>query len=394
MSNWNFDKEIDRHNTCCMKYDGLEELFGRTDLLPLWIADMDFAVNQHIADALSHRFKHHIYGYSRPRDEYWQSIIDWEKRKHNFRFTREDVTYVPGIVKGIALAVNYFTEKGDKIVIQPPVYHPFKMVIEGNKRVAVNNPLLRNGDKYSMDFDGLEKIFSEEKPKMMILCNPHNPIGIVWSKETLAKLAILCKKYNVLVVSDEIHGDLAIFGHENVPFATACPEAEQNSVTFGAPSKTFNIPGLVSSWVVVKNPEIRQGFFDWLTTNEFNEPTFVATLATEVAYTECDKWLDATKEYIEDNIRYVEDYCSQNIPGIHPIRPEASFLLWLDCSGLKLSHDELISLFVDNAHLALNDGEMFGSQGAHCMRLNVGTCRKNLTQALEQLKVAITKLKK
>lgn len=385
----NFDKLIDRHNTQAIKVDGMNTLFGREDLIPLWVADMDFEVCPEITKALKLRLAHHIYGYSCPKPSYWQSIIDWESYKHNFDFTREEISYVPGVVKGIALAINYYTNEGDKIVIQPPVYHPFKMVAEGNSRIVVNNPLINNNGSYSMDLDGLEKIFKEENPKMIILCNPHNPIGITWNRETLTSLASLCKRYDVIVLSDEIHGDLALFGNEHIPFATVSVEAADMCVTFGAPSKTFNIPGLVSSWCVIKNSKLRKGFFEWLSNNEFNDPTLIATTATEAAYTKGDGWLAEAKSYIEGNIIWVEDYCKKYIPQIKVIRPEASFLLWLDCKALNLSHSGLINLFVNHAHLALNDGEMFGTEGTGYMRLNVGTSRQVLELALDALKIAI-----
>ncbi|MEG0559532.1 MAG: MalY/PatB family protein [Muribaculaceae bacterium] len=392
MNKYNFDKIIDRHNTKAIKIDALKELFGKSDLLPLWVADMDFEIYEGIVDAIEKRMSHHIYGYSCPSDGYWQSIIDWQSANNQFCFTKEEITYVPGVVKGLAMAVNFFTEKGDKIVIQSPVYHPFSMVIEGNERIVVKNPLLHNDDDdYAMDFENLENIFCTEKPRMLILCNPHNPIGITWSKDTLARLAHLCKKHEVLVVSDEIHGDLAMFGNHFTPFATASIEAAENSIILGAPSKTFNIPGLVSSWVVVKNAKLRNRFFHWLESNEFNEPTFIATISTEAAYTGGKEWLNAAKKYIEDNIITVEEYCKKNIPGVKAIRPQASFLIWLDCSGLGLNHDELIDLFVNKARLALNDGEMFGCEGKCHMRFNVASPRSVVINALERLASIINK---
>ena len=283
MEQYDFDKIVNRCNTRATKVDALQSMFGSQSLIPLWVADMDFEVCPHIVEALETRMAHHIYGYSCPDEAYWQSIIDWQARRNGFHFTRDEVDYVPGVVKGIGFAVNYFTERGDKVVIQPPVYHPFKMVIEGNGRQVINNPLKHSGDTYSMDLEGLEQIFIEHRPRMLILCNPHNPIGIIWGKEVLASLASLCRRYGVIVVSDEIHGDLGLFGNQHVPFATVSEDAAAISVTFGAPSKTFNIPGLVSSWTVVKNPEMRRVFFGWLAANEFDEPGCVATIAAEAA---------------------------------------------------------------------------------------------------------------
>lgn len=391
---YNFDKIIERHGTESIKYDGLKQLFGKEDLIPLWVADMDFEVCPEITASLQQRLNHHIYGYSCTDDSYWQSIIDWERNTHDFNFTRDELTYIPGVVKGIGFAVNYFTNKGDKIVIQEPVYHPFRNVAEGNGRIVLNNPLVKDGDFFTMDLEGLEAIFRDEHPRMMLLCNPHNPIGITWDIEILRKVDTLARRYGVVVVSDEIHADLAMFGHTHHVFASVSDDAAAVAVTLSAPSKTFNIPGIVSSWCVIKNPDLRKGFFEWLEANEFNEAPFFSTIATESAYKCGSEWLDQAKNYIENNIIAVEEYCAKHIPAIKPIRPLASFLVWLDCSALNLSHEELVDLFVNKAGLALNDGEMFGLGGNGHMRLNVGTPRKILLKALDNLKDAIVKLNK
>lgn len=389
MGKYNFDKIIDRRGTGSMMTDCLTKVFGRNDLSPLWIADMDFEVCPAISQAIEKRAEHHIYGYSQAPDSYWESIIGWIKRRHDWDVTREEITYVNGVVRGYAYALNFFTKPGDTIVIQQPVYHPFRNVAVGNHRRVVSNDLIKNGDCYSMDLPGLEHIFATENPKLMVVCNPHNPIGICWDKESLIEVARLAKKYNVIIVSDEIHCDLGIFGHKHTPFASVSEDAAAVSISFGAPSKTFNIPGVSSSWCVIKNPELRKDFFHWLQVNEFSVPTWFATAATEAAYNNGEEWLDELIPYIENNILAVEEYCKQNLPLIHPVRPQASFLVWLDCSKLGLTHDELIDLFVNKAHLALNDGEMFGKGGEGCMRLNMANPRQILIDALEQLKKAI-----
>lgn len=389
MNKYNFDKIIDRRGTGSIMTDCLTKVFGRDDLCPLWIADMDFEVCPAISDALEKRASHHIYGYSQAPESYWNSIIKWIKKRHNQDVAHEEITFVAGVVRGYAYALNFFTQKGDTVVIQQPVYTPFRNVATGNHRRVVSNDLVKKDDTYEMDLEGLENIFREQKPKLMVLCNPHNPIGICWSKETLTEVARLARKYDVVVVSDEIHGDLGLFGHKHTPFASVSEDAAMVSISFGAPSKTFNIPGVTSSWCVVKNPELRKPFFQWLQVNEFNVPTWFATVATEAAYTYGEEWLEELIPYIEDNIIAVEEYCKENLPGIHPVRPQASFLIWLDCTGLKLSHDALIDLFVNKAHLALNDGETFGKGGEGHMRLNVANSRRMLLNALEQLKNAI-----
>ena len=386
---YNFDKIVERHGTDSLKFDDLLSRYGRTDLTPLWVADMDFEVCQEITAALKQRLDHRIYGYSCADEGYWQSIIDWERNMHGFEIDRSELTYIPGVVKGIGFAINHFTRQGDKVVIQEPVYHPFRIVPEGNGRQVISNDLILKDGRHDMDLEGLEAIFKDEKPRMMILCNPHNPMGVTWAPETLRQVARLAKQYGVIVVSDEIHGDLALFGHKHHPFATVSDEAAEVSITLGAPSKTFNIPGIVSSWCVVKNPALRQSFYGWLEANEFNDTNFLSTVATEAAYKCGSEWLDQAKAYIERNIIAVEEFCAAELPQIKPMRPEASFLVWLDCSELNLDHAGLIDLFVNKAGLALNDGEMFGMNGACHMRLNVATPRKVLMGAMQKLKAAI-----
>lgn len=386
---YNFDNVIDRNGTAAVKIDRLDRVFGRHDLTPLWIADLDFAVCPQITEALLKRLQHPVLGYSEATDSYWQSIIDWNERRHDFRIAREELCFIPGVVKGIALAVNYFTQKGDAVVIQPPVYTPFRTVVEGNGRKVVENPLIFDGETYSMDLDGLETLVAEHKPKLLVLCNPHNPIGIQWDKETLARLAAICRKGGVTVVSDEIHGDLMLHGRKHIPFLAAGEDARAVGIMLGAPSKTFNIPGLVSSWMVIKNPELRKPFFDWLEVNEFNSPVMISTIGAEAAYNNGEKWLDAMLAYVEENIDFVVDYCNRNIPGLKVIRPQASFLLWLDFRALHLCQREIMDLLLDKAHLALNDGSTFGVQGAGFARLNIGTPRSVLAGALESLRNAV-----
>ena len=391
MAKYNFDLCIDRHGTQCKKIEVLKQDYGRDDLLPLWIADMDFAVCPEITQALVRRLADHpIYGYTCTYDAYWQSIIDWQRRRNGFDFTRDEVTFVAGIVTGLGLAVNFFTRPGDKIVIQQPVYHPFKDVIAGNGRVMVDNPLLPDqAGLYRMDLDGLERIFEHEHPRMLVLCNPHNPAGIAWPVDVLRQVARLAHKHGVIIFSDEIFGDLMLYGHKHTPMATVSDEAAAVTVTCGAPSKTFNIAGLKSSWCVVKNPELRQPFFRWIETNELCNANMTSIIATEAAYRHGEQWLDECLRYIEGNIDLIVQYCHQHLPGIVAVKPQAGFLLWLDCTGLGLEHEQVVDLFVNKARLALNEGSMFGPAGRCHMRLNVGTPRTVIQQALQRLHAAL-----
>lgn len=386
---YNFDKIIDRTGSGDLKHCVLKERYGRDDLLPLWVADMDFETPEFITDALRKRLEHSLFGYTVVPEELWATIIRWIADHHRWQVERQWLTYIPGIVKGIGMAINVFVKDDEKVIIQPPVYHPFRLTPQGNGRKVVFNPLKEKPDGgYEMDFEQLAEV-ADKKCRLLILSNPHNPAGICWDADTLRRLAHFCYEHNIIVISDEIHSDMALFGNRHIPFATVSDEAAQISITFGAPSKTFNIAGIVSSYAIVPNLTLRRRFYTWLEANELNDPPLFAPIATIAAYQNGEQWRRQMLAYVEENIRFVEDYCRENIPAIKPLRPQASFLVWLDCRALGLNHEQLIDLFVNRAHLALNDGEMFGQGGEGFVRLNVGTPRAILKQALEQLKRAI-----
>lgn len=389
MGKYNFDKVIDRRGTGAIKLEALETMFGDAELLPLWVADMDFETPEFITEALRRRLDHSLFGYTVEPTDYRPTIVKWIADHHGWDIRSEWMAYIPGIVKGIGMAINVFVGEDEKVIIQPPVYHPFRLTPEGNKRKVVFNPLIENTDgTYSMDFDNLAKV-ADEKCRLLILSNPHNPGGIVWDRETLQRLAKFCYERGIIVISDEIHCDMALYGHKHIPFASVSDEAAACSITFGAPSKTFNIAGIVSSYAIVPDEKLRDRFFSWLTANEFDAPTMFATIATTAAFKEGEEWRREMLEYVQGNIDYVIEYCAEHIPQIKPRRPQASFLIWLDCRGLGLSHDALIELFVKKARLALNDGDMFGPGGEGFMRLNIASPRSVIRQALEQLKEAI-----
>ena len=389
MTMYDFNKIVDRTGSGDLKHEVLEERYGRADLLPLWVADMDFETPSFITDALRKRLEHSLFGYTVEPKDYWQTVQKWIKDHHQWDVKREWLSYIPGIVKGIGMVVNVFTKPDEKVIIQPPVYHPFRLTPQGKGREVVYNPLKENADgTYSMDFDNLAEV-ADDKCKVLILSNPHNPAGIVWSKDTLARLADFCFDHNILVISDEIHCDMALWGNKHVPFATASEKAARCSITFGAPSKTFNIAGIVSSYSIIPNDEIRSKFYTWLAANELNEAPMFSPIATIAAFKNGEEWRKDMLHYIEENIMFVEKYCKEYLPQIKPLRPEASFLVWLDCRQLGLNHEQLIDLFVNKAHLALNDGEMFGKGGEGFMRMNVGTPRAILKKALDQLKEAL-----
>lgn len=392
MGIYDFDKVTDRHGSGALKTDALKERFGRSDLLPLWVADMDFETPPFITDAIRDRLGHPVFGYTTEPQDYWPTVMKWIEDHHGWKVQREWMTYIPGIVKGIGMAINALLGPDDKVIIQPPVYHPFRLVPQGNGREVVFNPLKENADgSYSMDFEGLASV-ADKSCRMLILSNPHNPAGIVWPRKTLERLAGFCHERGIIVISDEIHCDMALYGHRHIPFASVSKEAASCSITFGAPSKTFNIAGIVSSYAIVPCEELRQKFYGWLTANEFNDAPIFSPIATIAAFKKGEEWRKEMLKYVEDNIDFLIDFCQRDIPSIRPLRPQASFLVWLDCRELGLSHDGLVSLFVDKAGLALNDGEMFNPGGKGFMRMNVATPRSVLVKALEQLRDAVAEI--
>ncbi|MDR0572528.1 MAG: PatB family C-S lyase [Tannerella sp.] len=388
MTLYHFDEIIERKDTDCVKYDRLKEHFGREDLIPLWVADMDFRTPDFIIDAMKKRCEHPVFGYTYPSDEYFNSIINWIRELHDWNIRKEWISYIPGIVKGIAFAIEHFTRKGDKVIIQPPIYHPFRLVPDSLGREVVNNPLRLVNGVYEMDFDHLEAII-DEKCKILILSNPHNPAGIVWKKETLQRLASICAGRHIIVISDEIHAEMIYPSYAHHPFPTVSDEAASCSITFAAPSKTFNIAGIVSSYAIVPDDSLRKAFYSFLEAGEFNHGTIFAYTAVVAAYTQGTEWRRRMIDYVIKNVHFVDRYLKNGIPQIKAYMPQASFLVWLDCAGLGLNHKELIGLFRDRANLALNDGAMFGSEGNGYMRLNVGCPRSQLETALGKLKNAI-----
>ena len=393
---YNFDEVIERRGSSCLKYDALEERYGRADLIPLWVADMDFKTPDFIVDALRRRLDHPIFGYTMKGD-YFSVLASWVEKLHGWSVKPEEMCYIPGIVKGIGLAQRCFLSPGDQVIIQPPVYHPFRLVPQACGFEVVNNPLIPVYDSegflqsYEMDFEGLERLIGP-RTKMLVLSNPHNPCGICFPKETLAQLAEICCRRGVIVVSDEIHAEMVLGGKRHIPFASASEDAALCSISFMAPSKTFNIAGIVSSYCIIKNAELREKFFNYLGACELEDPTIFALEATRAAYSDQGlAWRKEMLTYVEGNIDFVCEWFAGNLPEIHPVRPQASFLVWLDCRKLALEQKDLVDLFVNKAGLALNDGAMFGPGGEGYMRLNIACPRSLLATALSQLKSAMGK---
>ncbi|MCH5224991.1 MAG: PatB family C-S lyase [Muribaculaceae bacterium] len=394
MGKYNFDEEIERRGSGALKTDRLKERFGREDLLAAWVADMDFATPPFIIDALKKRLDHPIFGYCTEPEDYRRLICEWEWSIHKWRIEPDWISYIPGIVKGIGMVINVFTKPGDPVYILPPVYHPFRISTEMNERKVVNVPLKLNSEgRFKMDFDKLKEVAEGNGPGVLILSNPHNPGGTVWSKEELRELAHICHEKHIIVVSDEIHADMVLWGKQHVPFMTVSQEAEAISITFCAPSKVFNIPGIVASFSVVANEVLRNKFYKWLSANEFNEAPEFSYIATCAAYREGHEWRKEMLEYVEENIKTVEEYFRREEPRIKALRPDASFLVWLDCRELGLSQKDLVNLFINKAHVALNDGSMFGEGGEGFMRLNVGMPRSKVMEVVGRISDAVKQVK-
>lgn len=387
---YDFDELLERRGTDSVKWDGVRDVWGRDDLLPLWVADMDFRTPPFVMDALQRQLSGGVLGYTRPCADWAPAICDWLLRRHGWQVETGWISFVPGIVRAQALALLCFTRPGDRVAVMNPVYHPFFLVTQRLEREVVFSPLVLRDGHYHIDYARLEQDL--DGCRVLILCNPHNPGGRVWTEDELRRVADICHRRGVMVLSDEIHADLTLPGYRHHPFATVSPRAAAISLTFMAPSKAFNMPGLASSYAIAVDPGIRRRFQTFLEAGEFGEGHMLAYVGCAAAYREGEEWLGQLLDYIQGNIDFTEQFLKERIPAIGMIRPQASYLIFLDCRRLGLPQPELVNLFVDKAHLALNDGTMFGRGGEGFMRLNVGCPRSVLRRALEQLEEAVSHL--
>lgn len=388
---YNFDEIIDRNGTDSVKWDGVESRWGRNDLIPMWVADMDFRTAPFVIDAIKKRLEHEVLGYTFACEEWSESIINWLQTRHGWKVSKEMLTFTPGIVRGLAFAIHCFTQKGDKVMVMPPVYHPFFLVTQKNEREAVFSPLVLEDEQYYVDFVRFRQDI--QGCKLLILSNPHNPGGRVWTKEELTRIADICHESGTLIISDEIHADLTLPPYKHLTFALVSEKARMNSLVFMSPSKAFNMPGVASSYVIIENEELRHRFQTYMEASEFSEGHLFAYLSVAAAYSHGTEWLDQVIAYIQENVCFTENWLKERIPGIKMIRPQASYLIFLDCRGLGLNQEELNRLFTESAHLALNDGALFGKEGEGFMRLNIACPRATLEQALKQLEQAVADLK-
>ena len=380
---YDFNEIASRKGTFCVKYDMTPEVFGTDDLLPMWVADMDFKTPDFILDAIRKRCDHEVLGYTFAPDSYKMAVLNWFQKHYGIATRWNKMHFIPGIVQGIAFVLQTFTVPGDKVLITTPVYPPFINVPHRTGRVFVSSPLKTENGRFTFDFEDLDR--KAQGCKVMIMSNPHNPGGRVWSKEELAQVADICLKHNVLVISDEIHADLTYPEFHHTSFATVSEAAKHNSITFFAPSKTFNMAGLASSVCYVPDQEIRKTFFGFLDHNELSLGNIFGYYAAEAAFAHGEEWLRQLLDYLQGNIDAAEKYLQEHCPEITFMRPEASFLLWMDFRAWNLPQKELIHKLVYDAKVGLNNGTDFGADGEGFMRMNIGTNRETVLEGLRRI---------
>ncbi|MEN6454427.1 MAG: PatB family C-S lyase [Prolixibacteraceae bacterium] len=380
---YNFDEKVKREGTNCIKYDFRKDVFGKEDVLPLWVADMDFKTPDFIIDALRKRLDHEILGYTFRPESYHEAIVNWMQRRHGWTIQKEWISFSPGVVAGLTLAIESFSAPGDEVVLQPPVYSPFFDSIRLTNRSLVENPLKMVNNRYTFDLDDLKQKVTD-KTKLLLLCNPQNPGGMVWTLDELTALADFCIEHKILVISDEIHSDLIFGDYRHIPFATLSEEVAGNCVVCMAPSKTFNVAGLSTSFLVIPNKRLYTAYERSLRIPHLHMGNLFGTAALEAAYTYGDDWLAQLMDYLWENYLFLEAYLKANLPEVAVMKPEATYLIWLDFSFLGLSDDQINGKIVE-AGVGLNRGIQFGKQGSGYMRINIGCPRATLKEALERL---------
>lgn len=385
---YDFDTPIDRTHTWSIKHDFKKENGKADDILPLWVADMDFRSPDSVVEALKKAVDHGIFGYSRADESYFDAVAAWYQKRHHLTLQPEWMTCTPGIVFALSIAVRAFTQEGDVVLIQPPVYHPFSRAILRNKRTLVENPLVLKDGHYEMDLEELEQKVLDEHVKLMILCNPHNPVGRVWTREELTALADICLRHHVYVISDEIHGDFVWQGHEQTPYASISEEACLHSMMCTAPSKTFNLAGMATSNLFIPDPEMRRKFRSELLDVGQENMNRLGLFACRAAYEGGGEWLDQLIGYLAGNLALVRDFCKNRVPQIQLVEPEGTYLAWLDCRELGMTDDELMAFFSNEAKVWLDPGTHSGEQGSGFMRFNLGSSRSVIAQALDQIEAA------
>lgn len=388
--NLNFDEVINRKNTDCLKYDFAARRGKPEDVLPLWVADMDFKTSSIVLDEIHRRVDHGIFGYTETRDKYFESVFGWLKKHHNMDIKPNWLVKTPGVVFALAMAVRAFTNVGDTVLIQQPVYYPFTEIITDNERNVVSNDLVLDHDgKYHINFDDFENKIKEYHVKLFLLCSPHNPVGRVWTKDELRKIADICVRYEVVVVSDEIHEDFVFEGYTHTPLANVDERICDFCITATSPAKTFNLAGLQISNIIISNAKLRRAFKKEIAAAGYSQLNTMGIVACEAAYVYGEEWYLALKEYLKDNLDFVRDYIAKEIPEIKLIEPEGTYLVWLDFRKLGVSEAELEDLIVNRAKLWLDSGAIFGKVGEGFERINIATNRSILKEALDRIRDAV-----
>ena len=387
--NYNFETLVDRSNNFSAKWSEMDKKYGSNDLLPMWVADMDFKAAPCIIDAMREKLEQGIYGYTTRPVSYNESIVNWAARRYGWEIKSDWLIFSPGVIPSISLIIQEMTDKNDKIMIQEPVYSPFNSVVKENSRELVISPLIKLEDgKYIMDYEDIESKIKDVK--MFILCNPHNPVGRVWTKEELQKLGDICLKNNVKVISDEIHSDIIFKGHKHVPFASISEEFAQNSITCMAPTKTFNIAGLQMSQVILPNEDDYKILDVAFARLDIRRNNAFSLVATQAAYNHGEEWLNEFLEYIEGNMDFAIKYIEENMPSLKVKKPEGTYLLWVDFSETGLSDEEVAKVLVEKGKVALNSGVAFGFGGKGYQRINLACPRSMVEDGLARIKKAIT----
>lgn len=403
-----FDKVIDRKGTNCLKWDKSKQIFGRDDILPMWVADTDFKAPDQVINAMKKRLDHGIFGYTYRSESYKQSIVDWMWKRHGWEIKSEWITFSPGIVPALSMCIRTLTQPGEKVVIQSPIYPPFSSVIQSSGRIIVDNGLKYENGKYFIDFEDLnnkmllkkinytsntvtDKSDIDSKIKMLLLCNPHNPGGRVWTKSELLRIGKVCTDNNIIIVSDEIHSDIIYSNHKHIPIASLTKELEQNTITCISPSKTFSLAGLSTSAIIIPNEKLRNSYNNILESLELDGGNIFGAVALEAAYNHGEKWLEEFLAYVEVNLNYLMNFFKERIPSIKPVKPEATYLVWLDCTELELEGRELMDFFVNEAKVGLNPGTRFGLSGNHFVRMNIGCSRSLLEEGLIRIEAAVNR---
>ncbi len=388
MGKFDFDRIIDRKGTSSEKWDGLEKKFGKANLISMWVADMDFEAPPCVKQVIRERSEHGIFGYTDQPDSFYNAVVEWVNKRHGWNIKADWICNTPGVVPALSASLMAFTQPGDGVVIQPPVYYPFFSVIQGRGRKLVENPLIFENGKFRMDFEDLEARITPEV-KVLFLCSPHNPTGRVWTRKELDRLARICREKDLLVVSDEIHSDIVYKGSVHTPLASVSADMASRTITCISPSKTFNIAGLSTSVAVIPDERKRSDFERVTEFLHIEGGNLFGTFALEAAYNEGEEWLEELLEYLEDNIDYTEDFLAENIPGVSLVRPEGTYVPLLDFRSLEMSGEELQQFLIHRAGVAMDGGHWFGRTGEGFARINIATPRSILRKGLEGIEKAI-----